>query len=145
MEKSKKWLFGLFLKYWLPQSTPNLTVIPPVKKIFGFGISGEYKSELESPFPENLSTEELISAVEDINDRLTASWPCSISQVFGLLFLFVTLGLSLIVPYYSFKNCQDETKAYLSKLNKYNFNKKGVSLKLVSSFPISWLELSKVT
>ena len=80
----------------------------------------------------------------DLNRTLVTYWPCTFCIFFGYLFSPFTLGLSFLLPNLCISEAKTGLIASIERKNRLQLRDKGLLLRYVQGWSMSWLELSVI-
>lgn len=86
-----------------PKSNAALQIIKPRSFPFVTGIARTYDTTYPQYYA-HLTEAEYLFLVGSLNEIISGCWPCHCALVVGYLFMFVTFGLSLYIPYLCIKD-----------------------------------------
>ena len=94
----------------MPESTDKVVILRPIGKTFVTGIACAYSEEFDKErLSMHMDKRDFTFMMENLNNNLEHSFPCTLCWILGYLFAPFTLGLSLLC----LGSCIGEAEDYL--------------------------------
>lgn len=130
----------LFNKIFIPNSSSEKIIIKAKGKTFINGLSKFYCDEFPKELINYIDYDTFKIIITDINDYISAYWPCLPIMVFGYLCCPCTLGLSFLAPFMCINDGEQVLKNEILRINNTYLIEKGLKMNYRKKCSTSWLE-----
>lgn len=125
----------------IPKSTSKMFILKPTSVKFVNGIASKYEIKYFKELEPYIKSKEFLKPLDSLITNLQMSWACPTCFCFGYTCSVCTLGLSFLGPYISIYQAIKDLEKGIEKINRLQYNPRGINLSLQRACCTSWLQV----
>lgn len=125
----------------IPKSTSHMFILKPNSCKYINGIASSYEIKYFDELEPYIKANEFLKPLDSLISTLQMMWACPMCFCFGYGCSVCTLGLSFLGPYVCIYQAINEFEKEIEKVNRMDYNPRGINLSLKRKCCTSWLQV----